>query len=264
MSYVRLQAHQGVESECPGNTMSSFRAAVEQGYEMIELDLGVTKDGRFITMHNETINYAARNPDGSRIEPEIPISSITYEQALQYDFGLRFSEKFRGEKLPLFDDVLALAREHNVTLKIDNKIQRFTDGQLTALYALIRASGAQVMISCWSLESAERARRELPDAWISFDGITDEDFLQKAAQIAGEGRLFVWMPIDKSRAYWVPEDWFPTPETCAIIKKYAHFCIWALEGPESFRRACALYAPFAAETSGEIKPYMARDGGACR
>ena len=56
MSYVRLQAHQGVESECPGNTMSSFRAAVEQGYEMIELDLGVTKDGRFITMHNETIN----------------------------------------------------------------------------------------------------------------------------------------------------------------------------------------------------------------
>ena len=101
MSYVRLQAHQGVESECPGNTMSSFRAAVEQGYEMIELDLGVTKDGRFITMHNETINYAARNPDGSRIEPEIPISSITYEQALQYDFGLRFSEKFRGEKLPL-------------------------------------------------------------------------------------------------------------------------------------------------------------------
>ena len=49
---VRLQAHKGVECEYPENTMPSFRAAVEQGYEMIELDVRATKDDRFVLLHD--------------------------------------------------------------------------------------------------------------------------------------------------------------------------------------------------------------------
>ena len=35
---IELQAHKGVSSECPENTMSAFRCAVMQGYDVIEVE----------------------------------------------------------------------------------------------------------------------------------------------------------------------------------------------------------------------------------
>ena len=118
------QAHKGVSTENPENTMPAFRAAVEQGYDVIELDVAPTKDLRFVLLHDKLLNRTARLPDGSPLPEEVPLSEITYGEALEYDFGIWFSEKFRGTKIPLFDDVLAFAKEKGVKLKIDNKYQR--------------------------------------------------------------------------------------------------------------------------------------------
>ena len=85
---VMLQAHKGVETEYPENTLPAFAAAGEQGYEMIELDLRMTKDDRIIAMHDSSINSTGRNPDGSEITENIRIYDITYEEALEYDFGI--------------------------------------------------------------------------------------------------------------------------------------------------------------------------------
>ena len=38
MTKIRLQAHRGVCSECPENTFAAFRTAVDEGYDIIELD----------------------------------------------------------------------------------------------------------------------------------------------------------------------------------------------------------------------------------
>ena len=130
---VKLQAHKGVETEYPENTLPAFTAAGEQGYEMIELDLRMTKDNKIIVMHDSAINTTGRNPDGSEIEQKIRIYDITYEEALQYDFGIWFSEEFRGTKLPLFEEVLPIAKKYGITLKIDNKLKRFTEEQLEIL-----------------------------------------------------------------------------------------------------------------------------------
>ena len=34
----KLQAHRGVSTDAPENTMAAFRMAVEQGYDIIEFD----------------------------------------------------------------------------------------------------------------------------------------------------------------------------------------------------------------------------------
>src|SRR5215217_4283067 len=39
-------AHQGGEDEFPSNTLYAFRKAVAAGADMLELDIGVTKDGK--------------------------------------------------------------------------------------------------------------------------------------------------------------------------------------------------------------------------
>ncbi len=251
---VKLQAHKGVECEYPENTMPSFRAAVEQGYEMIELDVRATKDDRFILMHDVELNSTARLPDGSKLPAPVRITDITFEESQKYDVGIGFSEKFAGTRLPLFDDVLKLAKDNDVLLKIDNKLKKLSEKQLDLLFDLIRRSGARVCISCWDRAIAEKTVRELPGAEISFDGLWNEDELKYYSALAGKDRFSVWLPVDFERASWAPEDWFATPEKARIIKKYAKLCIWAIKDEESFIKAAALYEPYAAETNGNIKP----------
>ncbi len=53
------QAHRGVQKEYPENTMAAIRAAKEQGYDIIEIDPAVTKDGVIVLMHDDTINRRA-------------------------------------------------------------------------------------------------------------------------------------------------------------------------------------------------------------
>ena len=49
-------AHQGGEDEFPSNTLYAFRRAVRAGADMLELDVGVTKDGKVIVMHDTTVD----------------------------------------------------------------------------------------------------------------------------------------------------------------------------------------------------------------
>lgn len=251
---VKLQAHKGVECEYPENTMPSFEAAVRQGYEMIELDLGVTSDGRIVTIHDNAINRTARLSDGSELPERVDISAITYAEALEYDFGVSFSPEFAGTRIPLFEDVLKLAKENDILLKIDNKIKKFTPQQLSALFEMINDSGARVCISCWSMECAENVIDKLPGAEISFDGLSDENMLKQLSGLAGKERFSVWLPVDHEMASWAPADWFADEEKAAVIKKYAKLCIWALKDTESFDKAAEKYKPYAAETKGNIKP----------
>src|SRR5215210_8563139 len=49
-------AHQGGEDEFPSNTMYAFRKALKVGADMLELDIGVTQDGKVIVMHDTTVD----------------------------------------------------------------------------------------------------------------------------------------------------------------------------------------------------------------
>lgn len=55
-------AHQGGEDEFPSNTMYAFRKSVAAGADMLELDVGVSRDGQVIVMHDTTVD---RITDGS-------------------------------------------------------------------------------------------------------------------------------------------------------------------------------------------------------
>ena len=54
-------AHQGGEDEFPSNTLYAFKSAVKAGADMLELDVGVTKDGKVVVSHDTTLN---RTTDG--------------------------------------------------------------------------------------------------------------------------------------------------------------------------------------------------------
>jgi glycerophosphoryl diester phosphodiesterase len=49
-------AHQGGEDEFPSNTMYAFKQSLKAGADMLELDVGVTKDDQVVVMHDTTLN----------------------------------------------------------------------------------------------------------------------------------------------------------------------------------------------------------------
>lgn len=249
--YPMLQAHRGVASEYPENTMSAFVAAVKQGYDYIELDPGYTADHQIVVLHDSTINRTARNKDGTSIDREIKISDITYEEALQYDYGTGFSLKFRGEALPRLIDVLRLARENGRKIKIDNKMQRFPAEALEVLYNLVAAFEETVALTSDKAETIECYAKKFPRAELHYDGAVDEAVLSRLAPLGT--RLTVWLPYRSPRTSWVKVP-FASEESCALVKRYAKLGIWIVEDYESYRYICETYAPDIIETTGVIKP----------
>jgi glycerophosphoryl diester phosphodiesterase len=51
-------AHQGGEDEFPSNTLYAFKRATKAGADMLELDVGVTKDDKVVVSHDTTLDRA--------------------------------------------------------------------------------------------------------------------------------------------------------------------------------------------------------------
>jgi glycerophosphoryl diester phosphodiesterase len=49
-------AHQGGEDEFPSNTLYAFKRSVKAGADMLELDIGVTRDGKVVVSHDTTLD----------------------------------------------------------------------------------------------------------------------------------------------------------------------------------------------------------------
>ena len=252
---TRLQAHRGVCTEYPENTMAAFRGAILQGYEVIELDPNVTADGKFIVLHDDTITRTARNQNGDIPEETRKVSEMTYAEITEYDFGFWFSPKFKGEKIPLLEDVLRLAETYPVHLKIDNKIWKFSDELLEDFWELLNHSKASVGITCKNLETVQIAVEKVPFAEIHYDGEVTEEQLQKIHKLTK--RLTVWMPLQTEATSWVKVP-FASEELCNLVKNYAKLGIWLISKDEDFELVEKLYQPDIVETPGQIKPIKNR------
>jgi glycerophosphoryl diester phosphodiesterase len=78
-------AHQGGEDEFPSNTLYAFRKAVRAGADMLELDVGVTRDDKVIVMHDTTVDGKT---DGSGT-----VSSKTLRQIKRLDAAYWFAPR---------------------------------------------------------------------------------------------------------------------------------------------------------------------------
>lgn len=76
-------AHQGGEDEFPSNTLYAFKRAQRAGADMLELDIGVTKDNQVIVMHDTSVD---RVTNGTGL-----VSRLTLRQIQRLDGAYWFS-----------------------------------------------------------------------------------------------------------------------------------------------------------------------------
>ena len=251
----KLQAHRGVASDAPENTMAAFREAVRQGYDTIELDPECTKDGQFVVLHDGKLNRTGRNPDGTAIETELRMADLTLAEAQRYDYGLWFGERFRGEKLPLLEDALRLSQESGIPIKIDNKIERcIPEDRKEAFYALLERYETCIGLTSARPETIRFYAERFPKAGLHYDGRISEEILRDLGAY-GE-RLTVWVPHQNRLTTWVRIP-FADEALCGLVKRYAKLGIWIVENDEAGQEVLERFGPEIVETTGGIKPCAA-------
>ena len=128
-------AHRGYSGKAPENTMAAFKLALEADADGLELDVHITKDGRVVVIHDDTLE---RTTDGrGRVEEQ------TYAELAQLDAGSWFGEEFKGERLPTLDEVCELLKGtdkiFNVELKAGVNFKELTEkvAELIVAYDLV-------------------------------------------------------------------------------------------------------------------------------
>ncbi len=116
IEYVRqidVTAHRGASVYYPENTISAFKGAKALGADYIELDIQQTKDRKLIVLHDTNLK---RTTGVNKNTWE-----TSYNEIKELDAGSFFSEEFKGEKIPLFEEVLKFSRDNNIKLNIELK-----------------------------------------------------------------------------------------------------------------------------------------------
>ena len=255
MKKVVLQAHRGVSTDCPENTMSAFRAAVSQGYGVIELDPKFTKDGRCVALHDRTVNRTGRRRDGRPLPEKLPIAEMTLEEARELEFGSWFSPAFAGEALPLFSEALALSRDSGVPLKVDNVIETFTPELRGVLFDEIRQAGLadRIGVTCTTPDFVRETARALPGATIHYDGFVDEASLEAVSRELEGSPLCVWLRFDNRATSWNKNPPV-SAESAALAHRFGRLGVWILSEPEELEKAVRAFGADIVETTGSLKP----------
>lgn len=153
---IQILAHRGASAYAPENTIAAFRLAIEQRADWLELDVQQTRDGQLVVFHDLRME---RTTDGSGA-----LRDLTLEQVRQLDAGRWYGPQFAGERVPTFDEVVALAREQNVKIFPEVKDPRLYPGIEERVASVISAHQYedQTIIQSFDMTSLERLRQINP------------------------------------------------------------------------------------------------------
>ncbi|HTS11070.1 MAG TPA: glycerophosphodiester phosphodiesterase family protein [Candidatus Limnocylindrales bacterium] len=106
-------AHRGASGHAPENTISAFERAVQLGAGFIETDLHLTRDARFVAIHDRTLDRTTNGRGAVR--------DFTLAELRELDAGKWFDREFMGEKIPTLEEVLDFSRKHDVVFYLEVK-----------------------------------------------------------------------------------------------------------------------------------------------
>ncbi len=125
-------AHRGASGHAPENTFAAFERAVELGAGFIETDLHLTRDARFVAIHDATL---ARTTSGTGTVQEHTLAELR-----QLDAGKWFDRQYAGQRIPSLEEILDFSRKHDVVFYFEIKYKAAW-GMHHALAAALQSPG---------------------------------------------------------------------------------------------------------------------------
>jgi glycerophosphoryl diester phosphodiesterase len=125
-------AHRGASGHAPENTLAAFKKAVALGAAFIETDLQLSRDARFVAIHDSTLN---RTTNGQGAVHEMTLSNLR-----RLDAGSWFGSEFAGERIPTLEEILEFSKKNDVVFYLELKPAGSWGGE-HALVGALRQSG---------------------------------------------------------------------------------------------------------------------------
>lgn len=170
-------AHRGASGYAPENTVAAFRKAVAMGASFIETDLQLSRDARFVAIHDDTVDRTT-GVRGS-------VHNLTLAELRRLDAGSWFGSEFAGERIPTLEEVLDFAKQHDVVFYLELKPTGSWGGE-HALIGALRESGeiARTVVISFDASILAAVRKIEPTLMtgLLFDGQL-EDPLGRAVEI---------------------------------------------------------------------------------
>lgn len=112
MNKVTITAHRGASKKAPENSLSAFEVAIEDGADVVELDVRQTKDGVIVVMHDESLKRTCG--------VNKKVGELTYAelQGIYIDAGHK--KEYPNERIPTLRQAIELIdgrADMNIELK---------------------------------------------------------------------------------------------------------------------------------------------------
>jgi glycerophosphoryl diester phosphodiesterase len=129
---VFIIGHRGASGHAPENTIAAFKKAVALGATFIETDLQLSRDARFVAIHDDTVNRTT-NGQGR-------VHDQTLAALRRLDAGSWFGSEFTGERIPTLEEILEFSKKSDVVFYLELKPSGSWGGE-HALIGALRESG---------------------------------------------------------------------------------------------------------------------------
>lgn len=116
-----LIAHPGASAYAPEHTLVSYQMAIDQKADYVEQDLQITKDGVLVCNHDLTLErttnveevfperFVTEQSNGREVKHRY-VSDFTLSEIKRLDAGSWFDRKYRGARVPTFQEAIDLIR----------------------------------------------------------------------------------------------------------------------------------------------------------
>lgn len=150
---VEIVAHRGASYDAPENTLAAHVLAWEQGADLVETDVHLTRDGELIVIHDKTTPRTTGRPG--------VVAELTLAELRELDAGTWKDPRFRGERLPTLDEQLTripAGKRMLVELKVGPEVVP----ALARSLARCGATPATVTLISFHAATLREIRRVLP------------------------------------------------------------------------------------------------------
>lgn len=153
-------AHRGYSALYPENTMEAFVKAYEKGFDGVETDVHMSKDGELVLIHDEKIN---RTSTGKGY-----VKDLTLEELRQYNFNYKF---FGKHSIVTLRELLAFIKDKDFKVNIELKtdVIHYEDIE-QKVYQLVKEYGVekQIYYSSFYLPSVLKIKEIDKDAYVGY------------------------------------------------------------------------------------------------
>ncbi len=189
-----LIGHRGYPARYPENTIASFKGAMDDGCDMIELDVTLTRDRKVAVIHDDTLD---RTTTGKGL-----VRGHSFEEIEALDAGSWFDPRFSAERVPELPEVLKLTAGRcmlNIEIKTSAYEADFpADAIEHQVVKLVKASGAMDRVIISSFDQRILQRIAAMDAPPAVALISDHGADQIVLDLLLEMQAFSWHPRFKA------------------------------------------------------------------